>query len=110
MAMQAGATGIVQDVPPFCVVYDLRVIGGLNLVGLRRAGLRAHIKPLEEAFRILFRERRAMRSAAKVVEEKLGGDPLVMEMLRFIRTSKRGICRYVHRGDRADDTSADAAE
>jgi UDP-N-acetylglucosamine acyltransferase len=94
MAIQSGACGVTQDVPPFCAVHHSGLIAGINLVGLRRAGLREHIKPLQEAFRIMFEEHRAMSNALQVVEERLSGDPLVVELLTFIRGSKRGICHY----------------
>jgi UDP-N-acetylglucosamine acyltransferase len=105
LAMQSGACGVVQDVPPFCVVYHSAALAGINVVGLRRAGLRQHIKALEAAFRVLFKERRAMNTALPLIEKQSGGDPLVAEMAAFIRGSKRGICHYDGRrkGQRAAD-------
>jgi UDP-N-acetylglucosamine acyltransferase len=97
LAMQSGACGVVQDVPPFCVVYQSAFLAGINIVGLRRAGLRQHIKTLETAFRLLFKERRAMNNALLMTEQQLGDDPLVAEMIAFIRGSKRGICHYYGR-------------
>jgi UDP-N-acetylglucosamine acyltransferase len=86
MAVQSGACGVNQDVPPFCAVHQSGIIVAINVVGLRRAGLREHIKPLEEAFRMFFQERRALDNALPLVEKQLGTS--------FVRASKRGICRF----------------
>lgn len=91
LSMMSGGTGVTQDVPPFCVVYRLREIGGLNLVGLRRSGLREHIDPLHRAFVLFYRGRHATRVALSLIESEVGHDPLVREFVQFIRESKRGI-------------------
>ena len=36
--MFSGDCAVSLDVPPFCVVNERNRIGGINLVGLRRAG------------------------------------------------------------------------
>lgn len=50
LAMLQGISGVSQDVPPYCVAHGVNQLGGLNTVGLRRAGLdaatRAEIKRL----------------------------------------------------------------
>ena len=56
LAMVQGNAAVSQDVPPYCVVYGINQLAGLNTVGLRRAGLdaaaRAEIKKL---YALLFR-------------------------------------------------------
>ncbi len=94
MAMIAGTIGVTQDVPPFCVMHHNRFIGSLNLIGLRRAGYRAHIDPLRKAFDIYFRGGHVTRIAIERIERELGGDPLCMEFLAFVKSSKRGITRW----------------
>ncbi len=56
LSMISGQRGIVQDLPPFCLCYMPRRVTSLNLIGLRRAGLRDHIRPLKQAFEILYRQ------------------------------------------------------
>lgn len=55
-AMVQGNSALSQDVPPYCVAHQLNGLGGLNSVGLRRAGFdvaaRAELKRL---FILLFR-------------------------------------------------------
>jgi UDP-N-acetylglucosamine acyltransferase len=94
MAMLSGVAGIVQDLPPFCVVYETRKLGSLNLVGLRRAGYREHIRPLSHAFEIFFKGRHAAAKALEIIERDCGGDPLCAEFVAFVRGSQRGITSY----------------
>ena len=57
LAMVGGPSRVVQDVPPF-VTVDARTgkVVGLNLVGLRRAGMEAEeICQLKEAYRVIYR-------------------------------------------------------
>lgn len=106
MAMFSGLQGVTQDVPPFCVVYNSREIGSLNMVGLRRAGLREHVKPLRRAFDLLFRTRLPRGVAIERIRQELGDDPLCVEFADFAAVSQRGICPYG--GSRGDDVEPDA--
>lgn len=67
LAMVQGTTAVSQDVPPYCVVYGINQLAGLNTVGLRRAGFdlaaRSEIKRL---FKILFRSDVALSQAIAV--------------------------------------------
>jgi UDP-N-acetylglucosamine acyltransferase len=94
LAMISGAVAVSQDLPPFCVAHYLRRVGSLNLVGLRRAGLREHIKPLQRAFDLFFRQRHTNIESLATIEQEVGDDPLVREFVTFIRASKRGITAY----------------
>ena len=91
LAMVSGMASLSQDVPPFCVVYKSSQIKSLNIVGLRRAGYREHIKPLQRAFSLLYKERLANTHVAEAIERELGHDELCLEFARFIRGSRRGI-------------------
>jgi len=101
LAMLSGIAAVTQDLPPFCTVYNMRQVGSLNVVGLRRAGLRDHIAPLQRAFEILYRERHANPAACDLIEAELGHDPLCRELVAFVRSSKRGITGYTHAADEA---------
>jgi len=92
LSIIAGVSAIAQDLPPFCVFHPSRRIDTLNLVGLRRKGLRGHIKPLQKAFDIVFREGHCNKMAARLIEQTLGDDPLCLELAAFVRDTRRGIC------------------
>lgn len=94
LVMMSGVVAVTQDVPPFCIVYDMRSVGSLNIVGLRRNGFRDHIKPLKQAFDILYKQKLPNRAAADRIDDRLGDDPLCREFAEFIRTTQRGICPY----------------
>ena len=93
LSMVGGAEGITADLPPFCMVHHTKQVSALNLIGLRRAGLRAHIKPLREAFNIYYRRGIPGGKALAMIDEQLD-DELVTEFTDFIKVSKRGVTGY----------------
>ena len=69
-------------------------VTGLNLIGMRRAGLSgAAIDGMRQAFRILYRETLVQSAALERIESELGTISEVAEFLTFIRESKSGINR-----------------
>jgi UDP-N-acetylglucosamine acyltransferase len=93
-AMLSGGVGVSQDIPPFCTVYNMRTVGSLNIVGLRRAGYRNHLPHLKRAFEILYQSRHTILNALQHIESELRGDPLCLELVDFIRNTKRGITHF----------------
>jgi len=93
LAMLGGNAKIVQDCLPFVITDGVPARPrGLNVVGLRRAGVKAsQIRTLREGYRLLVRGSLA-REAALEGMAKLQ-DPLVDEMIAFVRASRRGIGR-----------------
>ncbi len=94
LAMVGGMTRVNQDVTPYLThVGPTMAVHGLNLVGLRRAGLdNGDIDRIRRAYRILFRSRLPLAEALATVEAELDG-PHARHMVEFIRASKRGVCR-----------------
>lgn len=90
LAMVGGQSKIVQDCLPFFITDGVPGRArGLNLVGLRRAGVgAAGVRALKEAYRLLFRTSLNLEPAL----ERMGSlqDPLVDELIAFARTSRRG--------------------
>ena len=97
LAMVGGNAKVVQDCLPFTITdgHPARA-RGLNVVGLRRAGVTAsQVRTLEEAYRLLVRS--GLRLDAALEEMACLRDPLVDEMIAFVRGSKRGFA-HAHRG------------
>ncbi len=94
LALLSGLAGVSSDLPPFGICYYTRVLGGINLVGLRRAGFRESIPRIKRAYEIVFEEGRTNKSAAAQVLQELGDDPLCVELAEFVRTTRRGLTRY----------------
>lgn len=88
----SGGAGSSMDVPPFCLVPERNRIAGINLVGLRRAGIpREHITLVRQAFREALRPVVQRQDMIAILEE-IGRDcPPVMEMATFVREAKRSI-------------------
>jgi UDP-N-acetylglucosamine acyltransferase len=99
-AMIGGMSGIVKDVPPFCLTAGgyRPGLAGLNLVGLKRQGLGLErIRMLKEVYRILLQSNDSLDqrlAEAKVLAE---GDDLAEHLVEFVSTSKKGLT--VHRRD-----------
>ncbi len=94
LSMIGGGSKVNLDVPPYFTVdgAPARAIG-LNVVGLRRAGLGDDdIRALKKAFRLLYRSKLPLRTALERVEELDTKETKLL--VDFIRSSERGICRH----------------
>jgi UDP-N-acetylglucosamine acyltransferase len=90
LAMIGGHSKVVQDCLPF-VISDGQPARprGLNVVGLRRAGVAAsQLRALKEGYRLLLRAGLPLAAALEKMAEVQ--DPLVDEMAAFARGAKRG--------------------
>ena len=95
LAFIGGCSRVVQDVPPYatCVGYPAKVFG-LNIEGLRRAGISSEARRLlHHAFRTLFHSKLSMRHATEQVAKDVDHCRELEHLLTFIRQSKRGVCR-----------------
>jgi UDP-N-acetylglucosamine acyltransferase len=95
LAMVGGGAMCAQDVPPFSVAQGDRArLYGLNIIGLRRAGMsHDNLTALKEAWRSIFSRDLPRQDALRRVDEQFGEVPEVAELLQFMRTSRRGVCR-----------------
>jgi UDP-N-acetylglucosamine acyltransferase len=94
LAMIAGMTRVNLDAPPFFLYSGLyNEAKGLNVVGLKRAGFSVEeIRALKQAYRILYRSGLKLEPALARIETEIPGEHSAL-LVRFIRASKRGICR-----------------
>lgn len=93
--MVGGMTGVENDVIPYgSVIGNRGHLGGLNLVGLKRANHpREHIHALRAAYRLLFDGNEPLSARLARVEAAHAGSPLVERMIAFIRAGgDRAIC------------------
>jgi UDP-N-acetylglucosamine acyltransferase len=92
LAMMRGLSRTSRDIPPFCVADATHTVRGINLVGLRRAGVaRDDIAALRRAFAALFGARRNLSMALERLLQDGVSSPEVTEMVEFIKASKRGV-------------------
>jgi UDP-N-acetylglucosamine acyltransferase len=99
--MIGGNAKVIKDCLPFVITDGVPARArGLNVVGLRRAGVGAsQMRALKEAYRLLLRSD-LMLAEALVQMERIA-DPLVQELIVFARIAKRGF----HRGSRDGDVA-----
>lgn len=99
LVMMSGGSAVQKDVPPFFMTRSVTIntIMGLNVVGLRRAGLSSEERHvLKRAIQVLYQSGLSIPSAVDKLEQELDS-PLIDEICEFIRTSERGICKFFRR-------------
>jgi UDP-N-acetylglucosamine acyltransferase len=88
----SGLSAIVKDLPPFMLASGGRArVVGLNIVGIRRAGIPAERRlQLKRAYRILYRQGLNISQALAELK-RLAATPELTTLIEFIGCSKRGI-------------------
>ncbi len=112
LAMVGGMSGVNRDVPPFMLVQNISELAGLNVVGLRRAGVPAATRlMLKQVYRELFRSGRLLVPALRDIEASLAGREVPAEVREFLdfcaAKSRRGISRGPRGRNGADQPEAD---
>lgn len=90
-----GASGVARDVPPYTLANGNHAkLFGLNLIGLQRRDFSEQtIKALKEAYRIIFRSDMLLEAALEKAQKEVEDFPEVRHFIKFIKESKRGVCR-----------------
>jgi len=94
-AMIGAGAVVVNDVIPYGSVVSPRgVLGGLNLVGLKRRGIqKAQLNGLRHAYKDLFFSGGALQDCAAALSVDAGDNPLVLDVLEFLLAgSERAFC------------------
>jgi UDP-N-acetylglucosamine acyltransferase len=99
LALLSGVSGTSKDLPPFIIQQGINTVMGVNVVGMRRAGMsHDEIDAVRQAYHVIFREGQPLPNALARVEAELGAVGAVRELVDFIRHSKRGINGTRERG------------
>ena len=102
MALMQGGAAISKDLPPFTIARGDNRMCGLNVVGLRRAGVGpAERLELKRLYHFLFRSGRRLRETIEEARGQFSSEP-ARRMLEFVHATKRGICRDTGRGHEDD--------
>ena len=94
LAMLGGGAMISKDVPPFCTVRPAMEngVGGLNVIGMRRAGIGPEGRSAAKAaFKLLYRSGLNMTQAREQMAALFTAGP-GREICDFVSASKRGVC------------------
>ena len=92
LALLSGMTASTMDVPPYWLMQRFNVVCGVNIVGMKRAGVpQLEIMAVRKAFKMIYLQKRGIREATDLIEAELGHHPSIQKLVKFIRESKRGI-------------------
>ena len=91
--MVGGLSKIVKDIPPFLLVDGHPgKIYSINRVGLKRAGFDSRQrKHIVEVYKFLYHGGLPLRAALEEAEKVFEGSELAMEIVEFMKNSKRGV-------------------
>ena len=104
LAMVSATSSATKDVPPFGIAEGRNRIVGVNLVGLKRAGLSTlQIAGIRQAYRMLLTSGLLLSTSIQRIERELGHIDTVLEIVKFIRAAGRGICLTRTRRHRKED-------
>lgn len=94
LAILQGGAGVGQDVPPYTLARGVNGICGLNVIGLRRAGISPEDRlELKRLYHKLFLCGENLSRGIAQAQSEFTGAP-ARAMLEFLASAKRGICRH----------------
>ena len=97
LGLLSGASATSKDIAPFWIMQEVNQVCGVNVVGMRRAGIpSAEIQAVRRAFAIIYLEGLPISAALAKIEAQYGQFAAVRELVEFVRSSKRGICGAGH--------------
>ena len=93
LAMLSGTSSVSMDLPPYWIVQGVNYVFGINVVGMRRAGIpNKEILAVRAAYKLITRSGQPIRTSVDQIEAEHGTLAAVRVLIDFIRSSKRGIC------------------
>ncbi len=94
-AMLAGGIIATYDVLPYFLLTGYNIVGSVNIVGMRRSGMdRKEITRRKEIFKLLYRSDHSHNTAVELLKKQ--NDPIALEYVEAIESSRRGIVPPAH--------------
>lgn len=91
-SMSSGGTILTGDLPPYCTAAGRNMVVGLNLVGMRRAGMSvAEIEAVRYAYKTVLRKNPPMSEMQSMLDELAKDSVAVKHIADFIGEAKRPI-------------------
>ena len=102
--MVSGGSFVNKDIPPYTMVARTPAqYAGVNHRGLKRRGFpQEQIEELQAIYRAIYRTNRNMSQALAYVDKEFKPTARRDEILKFIRSSQRGVCRGYRYMDRTN--------
>jgi UDP-N-acetylglucosamine acyltransferase len=93
-AYLGGCAKLVADLPPFMLADGApATVRGVNVVGLRRAGVSADVRrTIQDAHAVLYRSGLSPQSALDRIRGEIPPNPYVTRLVEFVASTRRGIC------------------
>jgi UDP-N-acetylglucosamine acyltransferase len=92
-AMTSGVTTLTNDLPPYFMASERNTVVGVNIVGMRRAGMpRDEITAVKRAYTEVFRRNLPTREMHRELKARGQDSQAVNDIYEFVITSKRAIC------------------
>ncbi len=90
-----GKSAVVKDIPPYVIAAgDRATLHGLNNVGLKRHNFpKSTLQQLKKTYRIVFRIGLTVKQASERVKAEVEQVPEVINFMKFIIESNRGVTR-----------------
>ncbi len=100
-AIIGGCSKVVQDVPPFAMADGHPAkIYGINTIGIKRAGIaQSDRSVIKKAFDTLFFSGHSLSKAQESLTKEISDNKYVQQIIDFISSSGRGICRSAKESD-----------
>jgi UDP-N-acetylglucosamine acyltransferase len=100
LAYLGGVSGLTMDLPPFMLAAGRpATVRGVNVVGLRRAGVGpADRRTIQTAHRLLYREGLSPKAALDRIRLEVPPTPHLTTLVEFVEAARRGICGPPRRG------------
>ena len=95
LAMIAAGSMVTQDVVPYGMVHGDRArINGLNVVGLRRLGVKnSELQGIKAMYHLVFDSNLTLKDAITRISKDVEQSDFRMTWLEFLAKSERGLCR-----------------
>ena len=85
----SGVSASSMDVIPFMIYQRINVVCGVNVIGMRRAGIcAASIEAVRKAYHILFLGNNVVSHSLMRLEAEMSHIPEVMQVVAFIRAQQ----------------------
>jgi len=107
-AMTSGPTTLTNDLPPYFIASERNSVVGMNVVGMRRAGMsQDDINAVKRTYMEVFRRNLPSKELRSELAARAKDSDAVNDIYEFVMTSKRALCPVGGRKrSRAVDESA----
>lgn len=91
-ALVQGNSAVSQDLPPYCALYGINRLAGLNVVGLRRAGFSAEERAeIKRAYHLVFASGKRREEALEEASQRSWGRAAANFLEAVAHPSKKGV-------------------